>query len=196
MITNWSTLARIDPGLAPDQFDVSLRPGTSPLRYAQALTSTLGPDYLVRLNSRKSNVVAAMIGLITALTLLLATVAALGVLNTVVLNTRERVHDLGIFKAIGMTPRQTIAMAVSWVAGIGLAAGVIAVPLGLALHNEVMPEVAASVGLRLPTRILHVYHGPELIVLALAGVLIAIAGALAPASWAARTRTATALHAE
>jgi hypothetical protein len=78
MITNWSTLARIDPGLAPDQFDVSLRPGTSPLRYAQALTSTLGPDYLVRLNSRKSNVVAAMIGLITALTLLLATVAALG----------------------------------------------------------------------------------------------------------------------
>ena len=32
-------------------------------------------------------IVAAMIGLITALTLLLATVAALGVLNTVVLNT-------------------------------------------------------------------------------------------------------------
>ena len=55
--------------------------------------------------------------MITTLTLLLAAVAALGVLNTVVLITRERVHDLAVFKAIGMSPRQTIAMAVSWVAG-------------------------------------------------------------------------------
>ena len=39
-----------------------------------------------------------------ALTLLLAVVAALGVLNTVVLYTRDRVHDLGVFKAVGMTP--------------------------------------------------------------------------------------------
>ena len=42
--------------------------------------------------------------LITTLTLLLCAVAALGVLNTVVLNTRERVHDIGVLKAIGMTP--------------------------------------------------------------------------------------------
>ena len=34
------------------------------------------------------------------------------------------------------------------------------------------------------------------LLLALAGLLIAVAGALAPASWAARTRTATALRAE
>jgi putative ABC transport system permease protein len=33
----------------------------------------------------------------------------LGVLNTVVLQTRERVHDLGVFKAVGMT-LQTIAL--------------------------------------------------------------------------------------
>jgi putative ABC transport system permease protein len=39
-----------------------------------------------------------MLGLIGTLTLLLAVVAGLGVLNTVVLNTRERVHDLGSSK--------------------------------------------------------------------------------------------------
>jgi putative ABC transport system permease protein len=137
-----------------------------------------------------------MVGLIATLSLLLAAVAALGVLNTVVLNTRERVHDLGVFKAVGMTPRQTIAMAVSWVAGIGLVAGVIAVPLGIALHHEVLPAMASSVGLRLPASFLHVYQAPELVALALAGVLIAVLGALAPAGWAARVRTATALHAE
>jgi len=76
-----------------------------------------------------------MIGLIGTLTLLLAIVAGLGVLNSIVLSTRERVHDLGVFKAAGMTPRQTIAMVVCWVAGTGLVAGVIAVPAA-ALHAE------------------------------------------------------------
>jgi putative ABC transport system permease protein len=46
-------------------------------------------------------------------------VAALGVLNTVVLMTRERAHDLGVFKAVGMTPRQAIAMVVTTVAATG-----------------------------------------------------------------------------
>jgi putative ABC transport system permease protein len=160
------------------------------------LARTLGPDYFVQLNTRKSSVVEAMTALITTLSLLLAGVAALAVLNTVLLNTRERVHDLGVFKAVGMTPRQTIAMAVSWVAGIGLVAGVLAVPLGIALHHVILPAMATSVDLRLPASFLHVYSAPELIALALAGVVIAILGALAPAGWAAKTKTATALHAE
>ena len=95
-----------------------------------------------------------------------------------------------------MTPRQTIAMAISWVAGIGLVAGVIAVPLGIALHHEILPAMASSVGLRLPASYLDVYGAPEIVVLGLAGMLIAVVGALAPAGWAARIRTATALHTE
>jgi putative ABC transport system permease protein len=137
-----------------------------------------------------------MIGLIGTLAALLAAVAALGVLNTVVLDTRDRVHDIGIFKAVGMTPRQTTAMAISWVATIGLIAGVIAVPIGVALHNEILPSMAGSVGLRLPASFLNVYGTPTLLMLASAGVLIAIIGALAPATWAARIHTATALHTE
>lgn len=38
------------------------------------------------------------------LTLILVAVAALGMLNGVVLDTREGVRDLGIHKALGMTP--------------------------------------------------------------------------------------------
>jgi putative ABC transport system permease protein len=196
MITSWSTLRRIDPGLVPDQFDVGLRPGTSASAYSHAVGRKLGPDYFVQLNSRRSVVIDAMIALITTLSLLLACVAALGVLNTVVLNTRERVHDLGVFKAVGMTPRQTIVMAISWVAGIGLVAGVLAVPLGIALHHVILPAMASSVDLRLPSSFLDVYSTPELIALALAGVVIAVLGALAPAGWAAKIRTANALHAE
>jgi putative ABC transport system permease protein len=196
LVTSWATLRRLHPGIVPDQFDVGLRPGSSAKAYANAVSRRLGPDYVVELNSRGPTVVDAMIGLIGTLAALLAAIAALGVLNTVVLNTRERVHDIGIFKAVGMTPRQTTAMAISWVAGIGLVAGIIAVPLGVALHHEILPAMAGSVGLRLPATFLAVYGATTLLVLAIAGVLIAVAGALAPATWAARIRTATALHTE
>ena len=48
----------------------------------------------------------------------------------------------------------------------------------------------------LPTAVLDVYHAPELILLALSGLAIAVAGALGPGSWATRTGTASALRAE
>ncbi len=196
MVTSWQTLAAAGTSLAlPDQYDVGLRPGTSATAYAQALGSKLGPAYSVFLNSRKSVIVSLMIGLISTLTLMLAVVAGLGVLNSVVLNTRERVHDLGVFKAVGMTPRQTIAMVVCWVAGIGLLAGLIAVPAGIELHRYVLPVMASSANLGVPASFLNVYGG-EIAVLALAGLVIAVLGALLPAGWAAGTRTATALHAE
>jgi putative ABC transport system permease protein len=48
----------------------------------------------------------------------------------------------------------------------------------------------------LPPAVLDVYRASELILLALSGLAIALAGALAPASWAAGTRTASALRTE
>jgi putative ABC transport system permease protein len=197
MITDWRTVASADPGLAqPDHYDVGLRPGTSTAAYAQGLGNRLGSSWILGVTNRKSQVVDLMLGLIGALTLMLAVVAGLGVLNAVVLNTRERVHDLGVFKAVGMTPRQTIAMVLCWVAGAGLVAGVIAVPAGIAVHNYVLPAMASSANLGLPASYLHVYAAWEMVALALAGLVIAAAGALLPAGWAAGIRTASALRAE
>jgi len=85
---------------------------------------------------------------------------------------------------------------VCWVAGTGLVAGLLAVPAGMALHRLVLPVMAAAANLALPASYLDVYQGWELAALAAAGAVIAIAGALLPAGWAARARTATALHAE
>ena len=195
MITNWQTLARAEPGVTPSLYDVALRPGTSAAAYAQALQQRLGPAYQVIPNDHNGGL-PIILGLIGTLTLLLAIVAGLGVLNTVVLHTRERVHDLGVFKAIGMTPRQAIAMVVCWVAGIGLVAGLIAVPAGITLHHYVLPTMAAAANTGLPASFLHVYGGWQVAALALAGLAIAVAGALLPAGWAAATKTATALRAE
>jgi len=196
MIGDRSTLATVDPRLETGQYDVALKAGTSLTAYVNALNSKLGQNNPVSTNTSDSSTYPIIIGLITTMTLLLAAVAALGVLNTVVLQTRERVHDLGVFKAVGMTPRQTIAMVVCSVAGVGLLAGVIAVPLGMAVHRYVLPVMGNAAQTAVPPAFLNVYHPAELVLLALAGLAIAVLGALAPAGWAAKTRTASALRAE
>jgi putative ABC transport system permease protein len=196
MIGAISALSAADPGLVPNEYQVELAPGTDVGSYVNSLSHVLGSGYVVTVNTSGGAVLPAITGLVAALTLVIAAVAGLGVLNTVVLQTRERVHDLGVFKAIGMTPRQTITMVVSTVAGIGLVAGLIAIPAGVALHRSVLPIMGHAVQTGLPTAVLDVYHAPELILLALSGLAIAVAGALGPASWAARTGTASALRAE
>jgi putative ABC transport system permease protein len=195
MLTDWRTLAAANPGLTPDMYDVALRPGTSPAAYVRALGKMLGPYADVSINGTDP-FFFTLIGLIGTLTLLLAVVAGLGVLNTVLLHTRERTHDLGIFKAIGMTPRQTIAMVVCWVAGTGMVAGLLAVPAGMALHRYVLPVMAHAAGTGIPASYLAVYPAWEVAVLAVAGLVIAAAGGMPPAAWAARARTVAALHAE
>jgi len=196
IIAGLPTLSSVDPGLTVGQFDVSLRPGVDAQAYANAVGAVLGQNYSVQTDVSSSSEFVIVVGLIATLTLLLMAVAGLGVLNTVVLQTRERVHDLGVFKAIGMTPRQTMAVVVCSVAGIGLVAGLIAIPAGIALHHYVLPVMGHAAQTDVPASILSVYQPWELVLLALSGLVIAVAGALLPAGWAARTRTAFALRAE
>jgi putative ABC transport system permease protein len=117
MIGAISALSAADPGLVPNEYQVELAPGTDVGSYVNSLSHVLGSGYLVTVNTSGGAVLPAITGLVAALTLVIAAVAGLGVLNTVVLQTRERVHDLGVFKAIGMTPRQTITVVVSTVVG-------------------------------------------------------------------------------
>lgn len=196
MITSTQTLTGGNLTKAqPDQYDIQLRPGISAAEYTQALQQDIGPLYGVN-QTGGSRGLPIILSLVALLTLLLAVAAGLGVLNTVVLQTREKVHDLGVFKALGMTPRQTTAMVVCWVAGVGLVAGLVAVPAGMALQHFLVPAMGAAAGTAIPAVILNVYGWSDVAVLALAGAVIAVAGALAPASWAAAARTETALRTE
>ena len=99
--------------------------------------------------------------LIRLLTIMVAVLAGLGVLNTVLMLTRERVHDLGIFKAVGMTPRQTITMVICWVIAPAIAAALIALPAGMALQDAVVHAIPARAPRRptcaSPASIVHVY---------------------------------------
>jgi putative ABC transport system permease protein len=190
-------LTTIDPTISvPGYYAISLKPGIKADAYASTLQSTLGNSYSVFANGGGAAQLLAVVTLVAMLTLLIIVVAGLGVLNTVALQIRERAHDIGIFKALGMTPRQTLTMVVCSVGITGLAAGIIAVPLGILLHHQVIPAMAHAANSGLPASIFTVYSAPEVVGLALAGLVIAIVGAMLPASWAANSRTATALRTE
>ncbi len=134
--------------------------------------------------------------LMRRLTIIVAMLAALGVLNSVLMLTRERIHDLGIFKALGMGPRQTILMITCWVAVPAIAAAIIALPTGIALQDAVIHAIGRKQGIPITAGVVHVYTTGGLALLAVAGFGIALTGALGPAGWAATSRTTTALRAE
>nr|WP_094103527.1 ABC transporter permease [Streptomyces phaeoluteigriseus] len=198
LLTSTSTLADLGLDARPGRYDVQTEAGTDAARYLGSLRDELeGVGAVAQANTgNSSSVILAMDALIGMLTLMLVVVAGLGVLNTVVLDTRERVRDLGVLKALGMTPRQTVTMVVTSVAGTGLLAGLAAVPAGVALHHWIIPLMGDGVGMNLPTAALSVYDPQRLTLLALGGLVIAVAGGLLPATWAARTDTATALRSE
>ncbi|MFD7997762.1 ABC transporter permease [Streptomyces mirabilis] len=199
VFTDRATLAAAEPDLQVESHHIAVKAGTDVAAYTDRLNAVLRPLGVTAENGRVGNhsgAVAVLNSLTAVLTLMLVAVAGLGVLNGVVLDTRERVRDLGIHKALGMTPRQTVVMVVTSVVMTGLVGGAVGVPLGVALHGWTMPAMGHSAGLNLPESVIVVYRTPELILLALGGLLIAVLGALLPAGWAARTRTAVALRTE
>ncbi|MBM7489330.1 putative ABC transport system permease protein [Micromonospora luteifusca] len=198
VVTDIATLRAAEPELAPSMYYVSVESGTDVGTYAEALTTALEPVGAAadRLNHQPDGMIIIVNALTGLLSLMLMVVAGLGVLNTVVLETRERVHDLGVHKALGMTPRQTTAMVIASVVVTGLLGGAVGAAVGVWLQRTVITEMAGSVGFRLPDSVLDVYGSVDLLFFGLAGLVIAVVGALLPAGWAAKTRVAVALRTE
>jgi putative ABC transport system permease protein len=196
---DWGDLA----ALAPDfeeledriRYEVQLAPGTSADEYAAAVTAA-DPALHTVTDDDASSYTLAITSLATVLALMLATVAALGVFNTVVLNTLERRRVLGMLKSIGMTPRQVVAMMVASMSVLGTVGGLLGLGLGILAHRQVLPLAADAAQVDIPDSLLQVWTAPVLGALAFAGLLIAVLGALIPARAAARLTIAEVLHTE
>jgi putative ABC transport system permease protein len=179
------------------QWNIGLKPGTGAAAYTQAVNSRLGSNGSFQATGPDGGqfyVVA--IGLIGLLSLMVAIAAGLGVLNTVLMTTRDRVHDLGIFKSLGMRPGQVLVMVTCWVVAPAVLAGALAAPAAVLLNTATLHAMAATSHTGVPGSFTDVYPVPRLALLSLAALAIAVIGALLPATWAARARPATALHAE
>ncbi|HSS61094.1 MAG TPA: ABC transporter permease [Candidatus Limnocylindrales bacterium] len=184
--------------LATWSYEIQLWPGTDPIAYASAI-ETASPSLTARLNTENGIDTAFLLinSVLAGLALVLGLIAVSGVFNTVVLNTREKARDFAILKAVGMTPRQVVVMVLASVAVLGLMGAALGIPAGIGLHRYIltlMGQIATSTAV--PQQFFGVFGVTLLAVLAAAGVVIAMLGALLPARWAARSRITEVLQAE
>jgi ABC-type antimicrobial peptide transport system permease subunit len=193
LFASWRELQRVDP--SDFYFQVELAEGADVQAFMESARAA-DPGLTLWDNTDVGELTVVVTGISTVLALLLSTVAALGVLNTVALNVQDRRRDLGMLKSIGMTPRQVLAMLVTSMAALGVVGGLLGIPFGMAAHRLVIPLAADAAKVTLPDYVLRVWDPATLALMVLSGVLIAILGALLPARSAAQLSIARVLHNE
>lgn len=120
--------------------------------------------------------------------LLLITVTTL--VSVALLSVRERIHDYGVLKAIGLTPMQITSTVISAHAALALAASLLAVPLGVGLYLALAVITSGT------TEDAVVAPWRSLALIPIGAVLIVIVATSVPARLATRIRTADALRYE
>ena len=196
---SWATLAAASPGLQPDEYEVGLKPGADPRAYSRRLEAAAanGLDVQPAESSSTNTSFVLLNTVIAGLALILTAIAVAGVFNTVLLSTRERARDIAILKTVGMSPRQVVNMVVASMAFLGLIAGVIALPIGLSLHRQILQFMGQiSSGTNIPPAFFALISYPILALLSLSGAVVAALGAWLPARWAASTGVAEILQSE
>ncbi len=188
-----------DPALSG--FSVALRPGASPAEAAaveRELRRLLaGSGVSVQSNRALKGISMAIFDrtfLITSVLRLLAgLVAGIGVLAALMALELERARELAVLRANGLTPRQVWGLVTAQTGLMGLAAGLLSIPVGLALAAIMIFVINRrsfgwTVVMEVPPGVL-----AEALGLALAAALLA---GLYPAWKMARTSPARALREE
>jgi putative ABC transport system permease protein len=136
-------------------------------------------------------------GLVAALAVFLGAIAGTGVFNALLLTTRERVRDIAILKALGMSPGQVSAMVTTSAGVLGAVGVALGIPAGIVLYGYLIDAMARVAGFTLTGNALQGPINPlQLAAVAVAGLLVAMVGSILPARWAARTSVANVLNFE
>jgi putative ABC transport system permease protein len=195
----WADLLSLDPAVTPDRWEVQPVAGVSPEDYRSGLRDSTNAAANIGVVSDSATNETFMLfdAVITTLGALLIVTSLAGVFDTVLLETRQRTRETAVLKALGMTPRQVVGSVLASVVPVGLLAGIVGVPLGLALQRIVLGFMGqAASGTGVPAQAIDVLPATVLALLGFGGLAIAIVGAWLPAQRAARARIAPVLQAE
>ena len=180
--------------LQTDEFSVVPRKGTDSARAAHRLAAIEGQSAQVTMvRATDANLGAARV-VILAMSLILAVIGLANLTVTVLFGVRERMRDVGIFRAIGLTPRQVVAaVTVGAVVMAGLAVAV-GVPLGLAVARMVGDQQTTAQGFG--SGVVRSPSAPAIALLLIGALGAVMVSALPPAWLAARATVAEVLRSE
>ena len=134
LLVGWTDAATLGVAGA-DAFAVRFAPGApaearDTLREIAA-TYALDDVSLDRIRGAVDDALERIFGLFDALAAVAVLIAALGIVNTLTMNVIERVREIGVLRAVGMTRRQVWRSVVVEAGILGLAGAILGVLLGL-----------------------------------------------------------------
>ncbi|MGH2534624.1 MAG: FtsX-like permease family protein [Thermomicrobiales bacterium] len=193
---SFDTLRTVLPDAEHHQYLVQLAPGTDLDAIKADLLSASGGRFGVTVFSAgpDQREVFELRLAVYGVTLLLLAVGLINLITVALLGVRDRVRDLGVLKALGLTPRELVVGEITAMALLAVLAWAIGVPLSLVVGPAVYDEIAEENGL-----------GPGLatmpdwlwcFALIPAAIVVAAVAAVIPARIAARLPVAGALRAE
>jgi putative ABC transport system permease protein len=136
MLVGWGDARASFGVLGADFIAVRFEPGEAdvarPAIETQARTLALEPSSLERVQGAVTTALGRVFGLFDALAAVAVIVAAFGIVNTLTMNVVERVREIGVLRATGMTRRQVARMVVVEAGILGLVGSMIGALTGLA----------------------------------------------------------------
>jgi putative ABC transport system permease protein len=180
-------------------FALDLAPGADPDRVAERLRGTIGAGRALMIQSNRSlkkislDIFDRTFLITSVLRLLAGLVAFIGVLSSLMALQLERARELGVLRANGMTPGQVWQLVTAQTGLMGLAAGLLSLPVGMTLAAVMIYVINRrsfgwTIRMELAPAVLL-----QALLLALAAALLA---GLYPAFKMARTSPALALREE
>ena len=191
ILVGWSDATRSLGVGGADAFVVRFLPGAeaqaAPGLSATAKSLALEANPVERIQGAVAEALERVFGVFDALAFVAVIVAALGIVNTLTMGVLERVREIGVLRAIGMSRRQAMRMVVVEAAILGIVGVVLGGATGIAVGG-VLLQLGGGLG--------HPGGVPWLPIgtAALLGLVLPALAALSPARAAARVSIVEALR--
>jgi putative ABC transport system permease protein len=155
MLVGWNDATTRLGVVGADLFAIRFAPGAPASAHDALETSAtelaLEVVPLDRIEGAISDALGRIFGLFDALAAVAVVIAALGIVNTLTMNVIERVREIGILRAAGMTRRQVWRSVVVEAGVLGLAGAILGIVLGVVVGALMVvvtggrPDVAAGI---------------------------------------------------
>ena len=191
ILVGWKDATESLGVLGADAFAVRFVPGAEatarPELRAAAKTLALESNPIERIQGAVADALGRVFGVFDALAFVAVIIAALGIVNTLTMGVLERIREIGVLRAIGMSRRQVMRMVVVEATILGIVGVVVGTVAGLGV-GALLLQLGGGLGE--PGGLPWVPIG----IAAVLGLVLPALAAIYPARAAARVSIVEALH--